>query len=146
MGVVYMMCGLPGSGKSTFAKNLVNSGTYISSDDIREELFGDASVQKNGKLVFDVFYFRAKNCLKNGEDVILDATFIDKKSRKQMFEKLGNDHKYIAYVIDCGVDYAKHNNSLRDRVVPDEVIEKMNKRFVHPSIDEGFSWVFKSAL
>ena len=49
-----MMVGLPGSGKSTWAKNFADKEVDIhSSDDIREELLNDINSQENNSLVFD---------------------------------------------------------------------------------------------
>lgn len=49
-----MLVGIPGSGKSTYADKLVKDNPEIivhSSDKLREELYGDSSIQgDNGKL------------------------------------------------------------------------------------------------
>ena len=40
MSNFYMMVGLPGSGKTTFAHNIEKGAVVISSDTIRKELWG----------------------------------------------------------------------------------------------------------
>ena len=45
-----VLVGLPGSGKSTLARKLIErypSAAWLSSDQIREQLYGDASCQKD---------------------------------------------------------------------------------------------------
>lgn len=50
--IVYVLVGCPACGKSTFAKNFDNDTVVISSDAIREELYGNEAIQGNGKEVF----------------------------------------------------------------------------------------------
>ena len=50
-----ILCGIPGSGKTTYAKKYIenNANTiHLSSDAIRKELYGDESVQGNPGEVF----------------------------------------------------------------------------------------------
>lgn len=86
---VVMMAGLPGSGKSTFAERYVtvnsNKPVVLSTDKLREELYGDPSIQGNYKTLFDEVYRRLRNHLKNGEHVVFDATNIKKEHRKIFF-------------------------------------------------------------
>ena len=79
-----MMVGLPGSGKSTYAKQLSEETNAVicSSDTIREELYGDENSQDNNDEVFKILHSRIKENLKNGKNVIYDATNINSKRRK----------------------------------------------------------------
>ena len=54
MTKVYMLVGIPCSGKSSFVKE--QNGIWISSDKIREELYGDESIQENPEKVFRVMW------------------------------------------------------------------------------------------
>lgn len=61
-----MMVGLPGSGKSTYAKTLtLNGKPYIihSSDNLREELYGDAAIQGDNNKLFAELHKRIKKDL-----------------------------------------------------------------------------------
>ena len=52
------MCGLPASGKTTKAKEIVaeEGAEYVSSDEIRKELYGDESDQTNPNKVFEIMF------------------------------------------------------------------------------------------
>lgn len=79
-----ILIGLPGSGKSTYAKEEHESDSnsvYLSSDKIREELYGNESVQGNPAEVFTLMQSRAIEALKNGRDVFYDATNLTRKDR-----------------------------------------------------------------
>lgn len=54
MPTFYMMCGLPGSGKSTQAKKMAEklNASIFSSDAIRKEKYGDEAIQGNPNKIF----------------------------------------------------------------------------------------------
>lgn len=140
--IFVMMCGLPGSGKSTYAKEISKQlfGAIIcSSDEIREELCGDKNSQENNEEVFKLLHSRIKEKLRNGENVIYDATNISSKRRRAFLNELKN----IPCTKQCIV-MATHfeeccdRNSKRDRIVPYEVIERMYKNWNTPYWFEGW--------
>lgn len=136
-----MMVGLVGSGKSTYAKQLADETNAIicSSDAIREELCGDENSQENNEEVFKILHSRIKENLKNGKDVIYDATNINSKRRRSFLSELRN----IPCVKKCVImattfDDCCEQNKLRDRVVPYEVIKRMYKNWNTPYWFEGW--------
>lgn len=145
---VYMLIGLPGIGKSTWAESIKDEGTVIvSSDAIRKELFGDESCQRKGSLVFETFYDRTKAVIESGASkIILDATFLNKSARAKALKAIGlprNDINLIAIDFYCGINInlerALIQNSRRQRIVPEEAIYRMARSYVQPSMKEGFS-------
>lgn len=126
---VMVMIGVPGSGKSTKAKILaLASEEIVSPDEIRKELYGNISIQGNGKEVFDLAYRRIEDLLKNGKDVIFDATnCVNRKETVRKLRRCGA--KYVSgYFINTPLDVClKRNKNRRDREtpVPDEVIYRM---------------------
>lgn len=58
----YMMVGVPGSGKTTYAHQIPNA-TVLSSDDIRAEIGADGGDKKMHKQVFDILH----GCLRCNE-------------------------------------------------------------------------------
>lgn len=136
-----ILVGLPGSGKTTYAnKHLRKKNTFVlSSDAIRKDVFGDETAQHNNKLVFSILFKRARSKLKQGMNVVIDATNISSQVRKetlQMFADL--DLKKIATVVNAPVEICILRDKHRTRNVGEEVITKLAGRFEQPSLDEGF--------
>lgn len=149
--IMIMLVGLPGSGKSTYA-NMVNiiqtngdstKPVVHSSDALREELYGDASIQgDNGKL-FSELHARIKRDLAAGKDVVYDATNLKKKNRRQFLSELHNIKCYkMCVVFATTFEACLHNNKQRDRQVPFHVIQNMQKGFAPPHFNEGFDCVY----
>lgn len=142
MKTMYVMIGLPGCGKSTWANQWCGV-KVVSSDAIREELFGDASIQGNPAKVFEEVYKRLREAMTEGEDVIFDATNIDKK-RKQAIQ-LCNEMNYscVAIYFEVSPEICIKRQESRDRKVPSEVIQRMAKKLVKPSQEEGWTEIEK---
>lgn len=143
MATLTLMVGVSGSGKSTIAKKLAlaSGAKIVSTDAIRGE-FGDETRQDLNGFVFQIARNRVQWTLSLGEDVIVDATNVDVKSRKE-FVKIGkaNGAKIVAAVVAVPVSTAKARNNRRFRVVPDHVIDKQARRLVEPTKAEGFDEV-----
>ena len=107
-------------------------------DDIREEVFGDASCQQDGNYIFLIGKARILNALKAGKDVIFDATNLTPKYRKWC---LGTNPEHIAVFLNTRLKECLKRNSERERIVPPEVIERSHKRLVPPTTGEGFDKV-----
>ena len=162
-----MTAGVPGSGKTfykdkevakmieqgqTFIKcSEISSGeqksqrpfTVISMDEIRRELTGDINDQTQNALVFDKARKYILEALKNNIDVIYDATNVYAKSRKEMAE-IAKSFKAKTKLIVCAPSLAtsmqqvKSRAQISDQYVPEEIIERMQKRFQMPSRREGW--------
>lgn len=136
-----MIVGLPGSGKSAYAKELSEktNAKICSSDAIREELNGDINSQSNNEEVFKLLHKRIKEYLANGESVIYDATNINSRRRKAFLSELKNiSCRKNCIIIAVPFDECCKRNELRERVVPVEVIEKMYKSWNTPYFFEGW--------
>ena len=149
MAKLIILCGLPGSGKSTYAldyKAMDDAfGTDLtaihSSDSIRNELFGDASFQGDNARVFELMHKRVKDDLRAGKTVIYDATNITRKARKGAINLAGPDDTVECHIIWADPVECRRRDSLRERSVGQEVIDKMLRRWQSPWIDEGFDTV-----
>ena len=144
MAKVYVMCGLPGSGKTTIARQIAADldAVVIASDSIREELYGDESVQGNPSVVFDTLYSRAHAAIDDNLSVILDATNVKKRDRARVFQEFP-DNEIAAFVINTPVEVCKQRNGERERVVPEYVIDRMAKSFELPTREEGFVKIYQ---
>lgn len=140
---IYVMVGLPGSGKSTIANNIVGATIY-SSDKTRKELFGDEAIQGDPAVVFGKLYSDIRAELKRNKDavIVLDATNINRKDRRQICE-IGRQSKcdVIAIVARTPIEVCIERNNARERKVPESVIYKMVSRFEYPLYEEGFDTI-----
>ena len=139
MPTLYVMVGIPASGKSTWASHQ-KTATVVSSDAIREEFFGSAKVQKSPKMVFDEFHKRIRLALAAGRDVIADATHVSSNSRRGTLRNAPAGTTKVAVLADVPLEKALQNNLKRERHVPEHVIRRMANRlhFEPLSSDEGF--------
>lgn len=139
--IFIMMVGLPGSGKSTYAKELAGNinAKICSSDAIREELTGDINSQNNNEEVFKLLHKRIKERLVNGENVIYDATNINSKRRRAFLSELKNiPCVKICIVIAVPFEECCRRNKNRERNIPVDVIERMYKNWNTPYYFEGW--------
>lgn len=140
----YMMVGLPGSGKSTYAEKLeqVIDVSIISSDSIREELYNDASIQGDNNEVFAEVHKRIIDNLTCGNSVIYDACNISYKRRKAFLNEIkGLVGQSICILIATPVFQCMKNNANRDRQVPNSVINRMLQSFNIPYYYEGWDTI-----
>lgn len=146
IGVIFvkfiMMVGLQGSGKSTLAKKIAEkeNAVILSSDRIRNELYGDESIQTDPNKVFGLMHSRTKDALSKGQSVIYDATNVSVKSRRSIMQKISNfDIEKEAVVVARPYEDCLKMNSQRERVVPEYAIERTYKSFQMPYYFEGFT-------
>ena len=140
MAKLTIMIGIPASGKSTIAEQY---GTVVSTDAIREELWGDASIQKSSDKVFRVAYDRIHNLLTEGKDAVLDATNVSAKRRKEAIKEFAEADEVVAVWVNTDAQTAIKRNADRDRKVPYSVIRRMSNQLEAPSLDEGFSKIIQ---
>ena len=141
--ILYIMCGLPASGKTTKAKEIVaeEGAEYVSSDEIRKELYGDESCQSNNQKVFEHYYQRMNQYLSEGKDVVIDSTNVTLKSRKRILSECKVNCEKFLYVMATPIEICYENDSKRERHVGKEVIDKFLKNFQCPQDFEGFSGI-----
>ena len=141
--IFYMLIGLPGSGKSTWAEQYKNTpGRNIvihSSDAIREEISGDVNDQSRNHMIFKILHSRVKNSLLKGIDVIYDATNINSNRRREFLKELKNiECSKQCIVFATPYEKCLINNLNRDRKVPDAVIKRMYMNWNTPGFFEGW--------
>jgi predicted kinase len=122
MGKLVFVRGIPGTGKSTFAKSL----------GIKHHYEADMYFMNNGKYEFDFDRLfcahgwclkSVKTALSEGHDVVVSNTFTKFKEMKQ----------YVSYAVEHGHPMEVHTltkeyGSVHD--VPDDVMIRMRERFV----------------
>lgn len=103
---IIVMCGLPGSGKSTWVKKFTEyqkisepskNIVVLSRDSIREELFGSRDDIEHEKEVSELFEKRLKDALLERASIIIDNTNIKFKTRER-YRKLADDYGYKYHI------------------------------------------------
>lgn len=141
MVTVYFMIGIPSSGKSTWARENLPGCPVVSTDAIREELFGTAEGSGPDGIVFEIAHRRVLECVADGRDVAYDATNVSPKQRGKLLEKLrrcGVDFRAVAIVMDVTPGEALQMQKGRERKVPAAAIYQFHRTFVPPATEEGF--------
>ena len=150
--IFYLMCGLPGSGKSTFAKELkakmdrikgLNETVLLSSDELRKEMFGDENDMEHNGEVFNEMRRRTKENLKAGNNVIYDATNISSKRRTNFLkhELRGIECEKVCVYMPTIWYECIENDKKRDRQVGREVIIRMRNQLDIPMYNEGWDYI-----
>ncbi|AXH68837.1 polynucleotide kinase [Streptomyces phage Comrade] len=128
--------GIPGSGKSTYARKWVFDGTplnrraRVNRDDIRKQLYGvDFGVPVEETAVTAVEYAMIRSLLERGVSVIVDDCNISQRYITA-FTKIAKefDAEVRVNLIDVELDVAIQRNQGRERFVPVHVIEDMYRR------------------
>ena len=146
------MVGIPGSGKSYWITNHIDSFTgsirIVSRDAIRFNLLGenDEYFSKENE-VFNRFIDKIKEGLNKNENVIADATHINSNSRGKLLRALGDSLKDIeinAIVIDTCLAKCLEQNEEREgrSIVPETAIRNMFSNFSMPTLEEGFDNIY----
>lgn len=145
MGDLYIMMGVPGSGKTTFAKKLVEdkpNTVRVSRDDIRFSLLkkGDEYFAKE-KEVFKTFTEIIDKYLMEGKNVIADATHLNRRSRQKLLNGLKvKPERVLVIYKKVPIAIALKQNDLRKGTksyVPKEVIRRMYFSLETPTVDES---------
>ena len=145
MATLNIIIGIPGSGKSNYAKRylLTNNSVYLSSDDIRVELYGFED-QTHNDVVFETMKKRTLNALKEGKDVIYDATNLNKKRRSGIINEAHKlDAQVDAYLCCTPINIILERNITRaERQLPWDKLVQMIQSIEPPMYYEGFDNIY----
>ena len=144
---LYVLIGIQASGKSTWAR--ANAGRLgaeiVASDEIRNELEADGIDATNqGDRVFAIFEQRVAGLLDAGRTVIADATHARRAWRANVLAiARRRGARTVAVWFQAPLATCRARNARKpggaqwgDRIVPDEVLVDMWRRFEPPGADE----------
>ena len=145
---LYIAVGLPGSGKSTYAKNFIKGKDieYLSSDELRAVYGKGEDDQTVTPIVFGHIKRKVDEFLKDGKNVLVDATSVNRRERSDYInsaKKYGAKVVALVFKMDRNGLIARNKKRGEEggRVVPDWVIDKMLNKYEEPSSDEGIDTI-----
>jgi predicted kinase len=143
---LYVMVGVPGSGKTTVAHERFPQALRISLDDLRLMLSGktffaplEPLVASAADALRDVVVAYA---VSHERDVLIDATNVSRRRRSTWID-CGKRFEItpIAVYVACPPAVAKRRNRLRPFPVPAFVVDDFCRRLEPPLLEEGFAEV-----
>ena len=151
MNTLIVMIGIPGCGKSTYAKKLIEAHPdweYVSRDEVRYEYVNDqAHYFDHENDVYKEFCNRIDMHLLNGKTVIADATHLNKRSRDKLLHTLTAPiDKKIAIIVMTPFLECLRRNSMREGItrVPDSNMYRMRNTYKAPNpVNEDFDQIVK---
>lgn len=126
--------GLPGSGKTTYAKELVNKGwVRVNKDDLRAMLNNGKFSKDNESYVLSLRDEIIISSLVQGKNVVIDDTNLDPK-HLIAFESIAGEFlaDFEIRFFDTDLQECIKRNSLREKPVPEKVIYAMHERYLTP--------------
>lgn len=138
---VWLMSGLPGSGKSTWVKQRIaeKGGFWASRDTVRFSMVReDEPYFERENEVFNAWIAQICEALSNPmiEDIYIDATHLNDRSREKTLSRLPKENikKITNVVFLVPIETCLERNAKRTgrEVVPEDVIRNMKKTFKMP--------------
>lgn len=128
MQTLYVMCGVPASGKSTKSRQIAEEHglTRFSYDEMR------CFHQRD-------FIRPAAEALRNGESIIMDSTNLRITGRKSILESVANiPCRKVAVFMDTPLEECLQRNTNRDVRLQDFMVESAYRALQPPTLDEGW--------
>jgi predicted kinase len=150
---LYVLIGVPGSGKSTWysEQEWLQDAAYISTDRYVEEF-----AKNMGKTYSEVFKEVMPECVnlmigdvvvarEAGRDIVWDQTSTTVASRKRKFNMLPDYYAIaVVFVTPEPADLVMRLDSRYDsgKIIPDQVVQDMINNFEYPTEEEGFKEIW----
>jgi predicted kinase len=148
---LYMLIGVPGSGKSTWIKNqnFDSNVVIISTDDIIER-----HAQAQGLTYSEVFQNEIKaataemnrnlaDAIAKNKDIVWDQTNLTAKSRKPKLSQIPNTYeKHAVFFKTPDEQELKRRLASRPgKTIPANVVLGMKSQLQMPTVEEGFDFI-----
>lgn len=139
----YILCGIPGSGKTTIATQLAQEQDA--------KLYSYDVIRHDSKLSFfedicALIYEKINIDLSSGYDVVYDAPNHRLKYRKDILNTISDiPCKKICVVLLTSFEECLKRNANREARLPDFVLHDLYNKFEFPTLDEGWDdiWYYK---
>ena len=153
---LWMLIGVPGSGKSTWIKNQFEDvvkelTTHVASTDILIEGLAqiagktyDEMFKSSIKYAEKTMYRNVASAVADDYDIIWDQTNLTRKTRAKKLILIPDHYEKIAVVFQTPEDLWErliHRESAEGKSIPEEVVHNMIDTMEYPELDEGFNKV-----
>ncbi|AMW28232.1 AAA family ATPase [Arthrospira platensis] len=145
MSKIVLIIGLPASGKSFIAERLSQGSRFqrwVSTDRIRQRLFGDESVQGPWLQIWAQICAELEQAVADMVDVIYDATNAQRRRRRDLIAQVrGFGFQSVGGLwVNTPLEVCLARNERRSRQVPQGVILQMYRQLTDapPSLNDGF--------
>lgn len=147
--ILTIMCGAPGSGKSTWLRSNANNANsiVISRDQIRFEMVPeDEPYFSKEEDVFKTFIRQIQNAIDDETGpvhIYVDATHMTEAGRRKVLDRLKLDNVQLeAMVFRCSLDETLRRNALREgrALVPESAVINMYNSYEDPAEDEKYKF------
>jgi predicted kinase len=123
MSTLHLICGLPGSGKTTLAKRLERElpALRLAPDEWMARIVGDGHAEEKRAIIEEVQWGIAERVLSLGINVILEYGFWSRRERDDFRSRaaaLGSDTK--VYFLDVPRDELLRRLALRNAALPED--------------------------
>lgn len=143
---VYILCGFPGCGKSTYYKEFLADKPIISRDIIRGELGINGATTTNDKKVVgtreeedkvsEIFNKKMIEYCENKESFVLDNTNLKYQYRKDYLLKIMKYNPKVKIIYVEAPNYIKDCIERRKDEIPKKVYDRMENNFDFPQLYE----------
>ena len=138
MSKMYLMCGISGSGKTTYAKQFAkeNNLVYLGIDDMYAEINGDECIHENPFKAWILFYEKIHSLAVAGTSCVVDTNALTFCHRTQFLDWFPEfDEHHLIYIRASEELFIVNNNS-RKRVIPMDRLREMEEMFAPPTLAE----------
>lgn len=142
MQKMILVCGMPGSGKTTFSKRLAKETglTHVDIDEIYADINGDSRDRSNKFEVWQEFFRRIHAVQQAGESVIVDTMALRAYNRREFIEWFPEFNEHHLIYIKAEFDVCLRNVQRRERVIPETLMHKFFDIIEHPSEITDLYW------
>lgn len=144
---LYLTCGIPGSGKSTWCQTYFKDkeNAWCSRDEVRFSMLQeDDEYFAHETEVFAAWIVQIKKALRSDVDIIcVDATHLSEKARNAVLDRLplkNVDIIPVSFEVPLDTCLQRNNQRVGRARVPEQVIKNMYNSYTPPSFKEKYDY------
>ena len=141
----FMLIGIPGAGKSTYARKLASKYGYkiLSNDEIRKNISDEMKLKEQGLgwvYTQRIIRKRIKEYADNNIDFVVDGTNVFEYHRRDLLQIDPENIKWTGIVLPCEIEVAKERVKKIKNPLPYGCIENLYNILMKdfPQKEEGF--------